>query len=165
MKGGLLHGNPSFMLFICLVKRQGLRMRSGVRWLMLLFLLTCGWCGWIFFRPYDPKADVQAPWRLMMASVKRDHSYYWVRCKLKVVSAEPLPQSILLISKNRRIRSADCIRMKDDIDHISFWVEESDLQGQCELELNGKRYLLKKDGAFQLDQGAEKAFRQTDWKS
>lgn len=164
MKGGSLNGGPSFMLFICLTKRHGLVMRSSIRWLILILLLTSVWCGWIFLRPYDSKADAQAPWRLMTASVKRDHSYYWVRCKLKVMAAEPLPQSILLLTKNRRIRSADCIRMQDDIDHISFWVEESDLQGKCEIELNGKSYLLKNDGAFQLTEGSEKAFRQPNWK-
>jgi hypothetical protein len=164
MKGGSLHGGPSFMLFICLMKGHGLRMRRRVRWLIVVLLLTSLWYGWIFLRPYDSNADAQAPWRMMSVTVKRDNSYYWVRCKLKLMSAEPLPQSILLLTKNRRIRSADWIRTEDSEDHISFWVEESDLQGTCELELNGKRYLLKSDGAFSLPNEKQKVFRHPHWR-
>lgn len=151
------------MLFKRVITRHGLCVRKGFLWLLAVLFFVSLWSAWVYFRPYDANAPGDASWKVLSASVKRDKSYYWVRSHFRVMADVPLPQSILLVSKNRKIRSADCIR-ENQVDHISFWVEAVDLQGECRVELNGVSFLLKKEGEFSLEDQQEKVFRSTEWK-
>lgn len=112
--------------------------------LLALLALSLVFAGWQWFRPYDWNSDPAARFRIVHASVKRDHSYLWLDLFLKKSSkqdhdlAKPV---VLRLADGREIEPADTT-MEETDGHpgdtlgFRFWLEEKDFAGPLELRLN-----------------------------
>lgn len=112
--------------------------------LLALLALSLVFAGWQWFRPYDWNADPAARFRIVHASVKRDHSYLWLDLFLKKSGQEDhdLAKPVALsLADGREIEPADTT-MEETAGHpgdtlgFRFWLEEKDFAGPLELRLN-----------------------------
>ncbi len=141
-------------------------MSSWVSRLLLFLLLLCGVASlWQWMRPYELGQD--SPWQVDEVSVLRDHGSAWLEIELKhrdetLLDSPPLGKLVNALGK--QIDPADA-RISSDRQRcqVRFWLEVNDLAHEWKLQLQENSLQIKKAGAFALENGQRRTYRQPQW--
>lgn len=150
--------------------------------LLALVIPTLAVAAWQWLRPYEWRADPDAPARIIEATLTRDQSYHWLSLRLDVTEPgrfEFAEGFELVTADDREIRPADLqlegtgkVTPTPDGPHIEglrgvavkFWLEEGDLDGPVDLRLGTARLRVRGgDSPPTLAHGESKTFRDHRW--
>jgi hypothetical protein len=112
--------------------------------LSICLALSAAFAAWVWLRPYDWTGDPGARYRVVHASLERDHSHYWLGLKLKQTAAEShdLTKPVhLLLADGRELEPAETqLEGRDgqpvEVLGFRFWLTGEDLAGPLRLRLN-----------------------------
>lgn len=120
---------------------------------MVALLVSAGFAGWSWFRPYAWSVDSAARCKVIGAQVKQDHSYFWVDLHLKLTPGQTHDASkpvLLRTSAGRELNPAD-ILLGGGLDGgatelwLKFWLEPGDMDGPLSLQINDGALVIKAD--------------------
>ena len=120
--------------------------------LAICLAVAMGFAGWTWLRPYEWGRDDAARYRIVHASLERDHAYCWLGLYLKQAGAEAhdLQKPVLLVlADGREIEPAET-QLEGDESHptqalgFRFWLGEKDLAGPLRLKLNDGTLTVRK---------------------
>lgn len=146
--------------------------KSSRKLLVAAFVLSAVFAAWAWFRPYEWAADPGARCRIVGCQVKQDRSNFWVDLRLKVRASEEhdLMKPVLLrTASGRQIEPADTTMVGDEGKPmrelwIKFWLEQQDLDGGLELQINDGRLSVRSSrGLPLLGEDGSRYFVTHDW--
>jgi hypothetical protein len=109
--------------------------------------------GWTWLRPYEWSRDPGARYRIVHASLERDHSFFWLGLYLKQAgpqSHDLMKPVALILADGREVEPAGT-DLEGDQTHpnvgigLKFWLEEKDLAGPLRLKLNDGTLTVRKE--------------------
>lgn len=120
------------------------RVTRRTAFLLTSLAFSLVFAGWQWFRPYDWSGSSAARFRMVHASVKRDHSHFWLDLYLKKSgdADHDLSKPVRLrLADGREIEPADTTLEGDEGEPVRalgfrFWLEEKDFAGPLQLTLN-----------------------------
>lgn len=125
-----------------------------------------------FLLPYDWKPDPSARFKIVASQVKRDRSSYWLNIHLKKSgkAGHDLMKPVRLVTADGTAHEpADTSFLGEpglgttEI-WFKFWLEESDLKGPLQLQLNDGILTVKSVGGLpRMSDGSLKTFTTTRW--
>lgn len=127
-----------------------------IKLLSACLAISMAFAGWTWLRPYEWSRDPGARYRIVHASLERDHSFYWLILNLRQAGPEThdlLKPVALILADGREVEAADTFLEGDEAHPnsgigLKFWLEEKDLSGPLKLKLNdGTLTVRKKSGA------------------
>lgn len=128
-------------------------MNRRLKLLVCCLALSLAFAGWTWFRPYEWGRDTAARYRIVHASLERDHSFFWLVVYLKQAGPEShdlMKPVALLLADGREIEPAET-DLEGDQEHpnsgigLKFWLEEKDLTGPLRLKLNDGTLTVRKE--------------------
>ena len=140
--------------------------------LFLALVISAVFAAWQWFRPYDWQPDPGARYRIVHASVQRDHSYYWLNLFLERAGSgsHDLAKPVLLLTTGGRELEPDEITLGGDEKTgteslgFRFWLKQEDLSGPLKLRLNDGTLLVRKQsGVPGVNDGAARYFNTSNW--
>ncbi len=139
--------------------------------LLISLLLSLAFLGWQWLRPYDWNADPQARYRIVHASLERDHSFYWLGLRLDRTGREghDLAKPVaLLTAAGREVEPADVTMEGDGESGVTglsfrFWLEKDDLDGPLRLRLNDGSLTVRQRSGPPADKGGIRYFSTSRW--
>lgn len=120
--------------------------------LVVMLVVSAGFAGWSWLRPYAWNADPAARCRVIGSQVKRDRSNYWVDVHLKVspgLEHDLMKPVRLVAGPGREIEPADTALGGDakggttDL-WFKFWLETADIGQPLALRINDGSLVIKK---------------------
>lgn len=140
--------------------------------LLMMLAVSSAFAAWQWFRPYQWSADPAARFEIAHASIRRDHSFYWLDLFLKQRgdAGHDLAKPVLLVlGDGRELEPAettfegDATRATRSLG-LRFWLEERDFAGPLHLRLNDGRLEVRKRSGPPVKPGAASAhFTTSDW--
>jgi hypothetical protein len=140
--------------------------------LLVMLALSLVFAGWQWLRPYEWNADPSARFRMLHATVERDHSFVWLDIYLKFSGGErhDLGKPVaLLLADGRELDPAETTLEGDDDNPTKalgfrFWLEERDFAGPIRLRLNdGILTVRSGTGLPATDDGGSRFFTTRYW--
>jgi hypothetical protein len=140
--------------------------------LLVMLVLSLVFAGWQWLRPYDWSADPTARFRMVHATIERDHSFVWLDLYLKCSGDErhDLGKPVrLLIADGREIEPAETTLEGDDDKPTKalgfrFWLAEQDFTGPIRLRLNdGSLTVRSGSGLPSIADGSPRFFTTRNW--
>jgi hypothetical protein len=149
------------------MKRQLIRLSLAV-----LVVATTALAAMIWSSKYDSDPDPKARFFIEAARLERDRSFHWLEIHLRKSGEEnhDMRQPVRLVTADgTRHQPADTKFAGSpetgftDI-WFKFWLEEKDLEGNIDLQLNGGKLRVKTNqGLPQTDKNGETVLKSADW--
>lgn len=147
-------------------------MKRRTALLLLMLAVSSAFAAWQWFRPYQWSGDPAARFEIAHASLRRDHSFFWLdlylehRGKAEHDLAKPVA---LILADGREIEPAETT-FEGDAEQgtrslgLRFWLDERDFAGPLHLKLNDGRLEVRKRSGPPVKAGHPSAhFTTSDW--
>lgn len=123
--------------------------------------LSLAFAAWTWLRPYEWGGDPAARYRVVHASLERDHSYFWLGVRLKQAGDEShdlMKPVALRLADGRDLEPAETVLEGETGRPVAaigfrFWLEEKDLAGPLRLKLNDGTLLVRRSPGPPPDTG------------
>jgi hypothetical protein len=169
-------GGPSRVRPFCIcglrpVLYQSPPLNRRAKLLAACLALSLLFAGWTWFRPYEWGRDPGARYRIVHASLQRDHSFFWLGVYLKQSGSEShdlMKPVALVLADGREIDPAET-NLEGNQEHptsgigLRFWLEEKDLAGPLRLKLNDGTLTVRKNPGPPAPGSSIRYFNTVNW--
>lgn len=124
--------------------------------LLICLALSLAFAAWQWLRPYESASEPAARFRVVHASVTRDHSNLWLDLYLKHLGGSPhdLNKPVFLkLADGRQIEPANTTLEGDGATTglgLRFWLEEVDFAGPLNLRINDGTLSVRSEAGVPL---------------